>query len=117
MTNITNNYTYINSDNGGSEDDGGDSDTGATLGDALLAWVEGLKELLAFVLNLLGEAVNLIASFLNDALELLTGLTDSFGGFTDLLGELFSFIPQELLDAMSAGIILILVLGVIKALK
>lgn len=120
VTNITNNYIYTNpnppGEDEGSGDDGG-SDSGLTLGDALNTWVTAIKEFITFALNLLGEAVALISGFLNDALTILTGLTDSFSGFTGLLAGMFSFLPQEVIDALSAGIILIIVLGVIKGLK
>ncbi len=120
VTNITNNYIYTSpnapSDDEGNGDDGG-SNGGLTLGDALNTWVTAIKEFITFALNLLGEAVALLSGFLNDALSLLTGLTDSFSGFTGLLASMFSFLPQEVVDALSAGIILIIVLGVIKGLK
>lgn len=122
VTNITNNYIYTNpdapsDDNEEDNNETGESDDNLSLGDALAIWVTALKEFIIFALNLLGEAVNLISGFLNDALSLLSGLTDSFSGFTALLGDMFGFIPQEVVDALSAGIILIIVLGVIKGLK
>ena len=116
VTNITNNYTYVTE--GGSDGDGsGGSDSDVGLGDALLALVNGVKDFLAFILNLLGELISVLSNFLNSALEMLKGLTGLFGGFTELLGSIFTFVPQELIDVLTTGITLIVILGVIRSLK
>ena len=111
-TTIINNYYTTGTSDSVSGDD---SDT--TLGEGIEKFFTGITELLDFLLGILGDAVNLITSFVDSAYTLLSGLTGTFGNFSSLLGEMFAFIPQELMDAITAGITLLIVVAVAKAIK
>ena len=117
VTYITNNYNYATpeGDEGGSGSGSGDSGIG--LGDALTSLIQGVGDFFAFILSLLGELVSLVSNFLTSALEMLKGLTGLFSGFTGLLGAIFPFIPQELIDVLTTGITLIVLIGVIRSFK
>lgn len=113
-TTIINNY-YSSGSGDGSGDGTGDSDT--SLGEGIEKLLNGLTKLLDFLLGLLGDLVGLITTFLDSAYNLLSGLTGTFGNFSALLGDMFAFIPQELMDAITAGITLIIVVAVVKAVR
>ncbi len=111
---VNNYYTTTGSDDGDGDDTG---NGGGISGDSINSLINGITGLLDFVINLLGNVISLIATFLNSALELLSGLSGQFGGFTQLLGDMFAFIPPELIDAISAGITLLIGVAIVKALK
>ena len=111
---IVNNYYTTTGDDGDGDDTG---NGGGISGDSVTNLINGITGLLDFVINLLGNVISLIATFLNSALELLSGLSGQFGGFTQLLGDMFAFIPPELIDAISAGITLLIGVAIIKSLK
>lgn len=115
ITNIVNNYYYDGTSSGSG--DGGGSGSGSGSGDGVESFFNGLLSLLDFILELLGKVVEAVSKLLSGVLSLLTTLTESFSGFTGLLGGMFSFLPQELMDILSLGITAIVTIGIIKAIK
>lgn len=115
ITNIVNNYygSSGSDDNSGDSSGNGDSSSGAGVTDFLT----GLTDLFDFILGLLGNIISLLSTFLNSALSLLSGLGTLFGGFSDLLGEMFTFLPEEFIDALTAGLTLLIGLAIYKAAK
>lgn len=111
---IVNNYYYTNPDGGGDSGDGGD-DNGS--GGGLGALIDGIGSVLNFIVTLIGDALTLVTGFLDTIYTLLKNLGGSFTNFSGLLGELFTFIPQELIDLISASISVTIAVCLICLLK
>ena len=62
------------------------------------------------LLDKLGAVVETILSVLDEAPKL-------FGGFLDFLGAVFPFLPPELMLLLTFGVIAIVTIGIIKALR
>jgi len=78
----------------------------AALGKAL----DALTALCEMLLDKLGAVVETILSVLDEAPKL-------FGGFLDFLGAVFPFLPPELMLLLTFGVIAIVTIGIIKALR
>ncbi len=89
---------------------GGDDDDGGVL-DFLKDLFGGLIDAIA---ALIGGAVSLLAGVLGSIVDLLTTLVQFFSGFTAFLSAAFPFLPTELMSALTAGIIIMVVLAIIK---
>lgn len=109
---IINNYYYTTPDSGGDGNgDGGDS--GGGLGSLL----DGIGSLLNFVVTLIGDVLSLIGSFLDTVYDMIKNLGGSFTNFSGLMGELFTFIPQDLMDLIEAGIGVAIVIVIWKMFR
>lgn len=110
---IINNY-YYTEDTG----DSGSGDSGSgSFGDGIASFFEGLKSILDFLLGIIGDLATTLTSFLGSVYDLIKNIGGQFTGFSELLGELFVFIPQEIIDLLTAGIGVIIVVCIFKWLK
>lgn len=89
---------------GGDDDDGG-------IWDFLSDLFGGLIDMLA---SLVGGAVKMLAGVLGGLVDLFKSLLSFVSGFTDFLTAAFGFLPVEMLQALSAGIILMVIIAIIK---
>lgn len=94
----------------GGDGDGGDEDEGGVL-DLLEKLFGGLIDAIT---ALIGGAVSLLTGVLGGLVDLLTTLLSFVTGFTDFLTASFAFLPADMLAALSAGIILMVVIAVVK---
>ena len=97
---------------GGSDDD--DSGDGSGIGDALGKLFGVIGDLLT---GLLGGAVELFTSLIGGIGEIFQQIITFSSGFIDLLSALFPFIPKEIMTAISAGIIIMIVLAILKFIR
>ena len=111
---IINNYYYTNPDGGGDSGDSGDS---GGSGGGLGSLIDGIGSVLNFIVTLIGDVLGLIAEFLDTVYVMIKNLGGSFTNFSNLLGELFTFIPQDLLDLIEAGIGVVIVVVVWKLFR
>lgn len=92
-TTIINNYASSVSPDGGSSDEGG----GGIL-DGLGGLVSGITDFVGFLLGLVGDALSLITSLFTTLFDAVKAIGSVFTGFTGLLGDIFGFIPSELVN-------------------
>ena len=113
------NVYYLSSDSGsgGSGSDGGGSGDGS-VGDAVSGFLGALGDVISGLISGL-------LSLATKALEALVGLGDLlrqmgealigfFGGFTDFLGAVFPFLPEETFTILNLGLILMIAAAVFK---
>lgn len=124
VNNIVNNYTYntVNNfyDNSGDSDDSGDDDSndgGIDMGGAIESLINGIMSILNFLLTLVGDVFTVLSDFLTSLYEILVGFGESFSGLSSLLGELFVFIPEELIRLLEAGVGAMVVVAVWKFIR
>ncbi len=110
----------------GGEDSGDDKESiWDKLGKFLGALLGGIGDLLNAVLSKLLDA---LASLAGTLLEKLTGVVETvlnvfdelpklFGGFLDLLGILFPFLPPEITLLLTFGVIAVVFAAIIKAIR
>lgn len=99
---IINNYYSSDSGNGGS---GGESNSGNTsILDGLGKIISAITEIIGFLLGVLGDIIGLIGSLFTTIYEGIKAVGGIFTGFATLLGELFVFIPQELMNYLVLAI-------------
>lgn len=110
---IINNYNYSS---GSGDGDNGDSGGNGIL-NGLGSVVEGLAEILGFLLKAIGEILGLIGNLFNTLLEGIKALGGIFAGFSGLLGELFPFIPTELMTFVTISIEAVIAIAVWKFFK
>lgn len=111
---IINNYYYTSPDSG--EGGSGDSDDDSS-GGGIGAIIDGIGSLLNFIVTLIGDVLSLIGSFLDTVYDMIKNLGGSFTNFSGLMGELFTFIPQDLMDLIEAGIGVAIVIVIWKMFK
>ena len=114
---IINNYNYTSPDSGEGEEGSEDDNENGGLLDGLGSVVEGIADLLGFLLKAIGEILGLIGNLFNTIFEGIKALGSVFGGFSGLLGELFPFIPVELITFVTIAIEAIIAIAVWKLLK
>lgn len=122
VNNIVNDYSqtiinnYYGSSSGGSDggDGSGDGDSG---GSGILDLLGGIGDLLDFILSLVGKVISILSGFLTGLLDLLSGLGGIFSGFSGLLGELFGFIPSEVIGLLTASIEAVIIIAVWKMVR
>jgi len=104
---IVNNYASTVIPDSGSGN-GGNDDGGGGLLDGLGGLIGGVTDFLGFIFGMLGDAISLVTSLFNTIFEGIKALGNIFTGFTGLLGDLFGFIPSELINflvlAVEAGV-------------
>lgn len=100
-TTIINNYGSTSSGGGGNG--GSDSGNNSIL-DGLGSIISALSDIVGFLLGVIGDVISLIGSLFTTVFEGLKSFVSIFSGFTGLLGEIFTFLPKELLDFLVLSI-------------
>lgn len=83
---------------GGEDGDDGDGGGGGGILDGLGSLIGGATDIIGFLLGLVGDALSLISSLFTTLFDALKALGTMFGGFGGFLGEIFGFIPTELIN-------------------
>ena len=116
--------TYVNGDDdpssgtgsgGGTSSGSGDSGSSSGgLGDALGKLFSLLADFLSGVLS---GAISLLTTVVGAFLDLLKTLLSFTTVFTDFLASLFPYMPSEVMTALSAGTIIVVVISIIKFIR
>lgn len=120
--NYINNYTYVygdsNTDNNNSSGGtvSGNGDSGSS-GGGILAMIEGIGSLLNAIATIFGKVIGLLGDFITNMVNLFDGLTSNFSGFTSFLESAFSFIPAEVISAISLGFTAMIAVAIFKMFK
>ncbi len=128
-------HEQYKSEDGTSPPGGGSGGTGSggsegeslwdKLGQLLGIGVAGLLDLLSAVLNkvldglirLLEGLIERLTVVVETVLSVFDAIPTMFSGFLDLLGLLFPFLPPEIVTILTFGIIAVVAIWIIKALK
>lgn len=110
---IINNYNYSS---GGSGDNGGDDtgDSGNSILDGLGSIISAITDIIGFLLGVVGDVLSLLTTALTTVFDLLKGFGSVFASFSGLLGELFTFIPSEFIELLTASMSVMVILAVWK---
>lgn len=110
-----------NPDEGGSSNEGpgtGDDPSGDEEGG--FSWsslIEGITKLFGSILNLVGKLVGAFADLVNGLFDALGIFTDFSDGYSNFLTAAFPFIPPEVWNLVKAGILAMIIVGVIKLIR
>lgn len=99
-TNSTIINNYYTESSGGDNSGGNSDDSGGGIG----SLIGGIGDLLDFIVGVIGDLISVLTGFLDTIYNLLKSVGGTFTNFSGLLGELFVFIPKELIDLLTAGI-------------
>lgn len=105
---------------GSSSDDGSGSDDSGSSDDSGFDFSElgkGFADLVNAIADLIGSALSSIGDLLNSVLDSLSVFTNFSIGFSNFLGQAFLFVPKEIWDIFGAGLSLLILVGIIKALR
>lgn len=119
---------YLNADLPGLEGGGkseGDRSIWDKLGDLIGTGVNGvlglvetaLSKILDGLISLLEMLMERLKTVVETILSVFDALPALFGGFLDLLGKLFPFLPPEITTLLTFGVIAVVVIWIIKAFK
>lgn len=72
--------------------------------------LDGLNSLAEMLMEKLSAVVDTVLTVFDEVPKL-------FGGFLDLLGVIFPYIPSEIILLLTFGIIAVVFIGIIKALR
>lgn len=111
-----------NPDEGGSGNEGpgtGDDDPSGDEegGFSWSALIEGITKLFGSILNLVGKLVGAFADLVNGLFDALGIFTDFSDGYSNFLTAAFPFIPPEVWNLVKAGILAMIIVGVIKLIR
>ena len=77
--------------------------------------------ILAKILDTLTSPVEMITDKLKGIVEGILAIFDElpalFGGFLDFLGALFPYLPEEIMTLLTFGVIAIVFIGILKAVR
>lgn len=109
VTNIINNYYYGSSSDPENPDDD-DSHWWDSIVDALGGFFTGLGRIIA-------EIISGIISIFNSVLDMIANIQVDISGLQTFLSSIFGFLPSELVSIIVAGVGLMIIICIIKALK
>lgn len=93
---IINNYNYSSGSGDGSN---GDDDSGGnSILDGLGSIISAITDIIGFLLGVIGDVIGLVGDLFTTVFEGIKAIGSILGGFSSLLGEIFVFIPQELIS-------------------
>lgn len=110
---------------GGSDDDTGDDSSGGSVsgngtdssGSGISDLLDGIGKIFDTILSLIGKIMGVVADFSQSVLDLFSGFTTFTDGFNSFLTDAFGFIPKEIINAITVGISLAVILVVIRFLR
>lgn len=118
---------YLNADLPGLEGGGstGEKHWWEKIGDLIGIGVGGLIDIIGAaidkvldsLINLLEMLIERLKTVVETILSVLDYLPSLFGGFLDLLGKLFPFLPEEITILLTFGVIAVVAIWIIKAFK
>lgn len=115
---IINNYASTVVPDSGSDDNGSDNDGGfGSILDGLGSIFGGITDIIGFLLGVVGDALSLISSLFTTIFDALKALGTMFSGFGGLLGEIFGFIPSELISFIVLAIEAAVAIAIWKQFK
>lgn len=105
VQNIVNDYsqTIINNYNGTTITPGGDSDIIVNDGE-IINLLKSINNGIGTILGFIKESLQSISDYFNTTLDIVKGFTGTVSGFTDLMAELFSFVPDELMNLLKVAV-------------
>lgn len=86
---------YYSSDSGSGDDSGSGN---SSILDGLGKIISALAEIIGFLLGAIGDVIGLIGNLFTTVFNGIKSIGAIFSGFSGLLGELFIFVPKELVD-------------------
>lgn len=117
---------YLNADLPGLEGGGstGKKHWWEKIGDLIGIGIGGLVDIIAVaidkvmdsLINLLEMLIERLKTVVETILSVLDYLPSLFGGFLDLLGKLFPYLPEEITMILTFGVIAVVAIWIIKAL-
>lgn len=95
------------------------------LGDLIGSGIGGILELAGAILGKILDALTSLVEMITDKLKgivegilaIFDELPALFGGFLDFLGALFPYLPEEIMTLLTFGIIAIVFIGILKAVR
>lgn len=105
VQNIVNDYsqTIINNYNGTTLTPGGDSDIIINDGE-IINLLKSINNGVNTVLEYIKESLQSVADYFNTTLQIVKGFSGTVANFADLMKDLFSFIPEELMNLLKVAI-------------
>ena len=95
------------------------------LGDLIGSGIGGILELAGAILGKILDALTSLVEMITDKLKgivegilaIFDELPALFGGFLDFLGALFPYLPEEIMTLLTFGVIAIVFIGILKAVR
>ena len=95
------------------------------LGDLIGSGIGGILELAGAILGKFLDALTSLVEMITDKLKgivegilaIFDELPALFGGFLDFLGALFPYLPEEIMTLLTFGVIAIVFIGILKAVR
>lgn len=121
-------YTFEDVPDDSSGDDSGDdsgSNSGGTVSgngtddfwDGAGDFLDGIGKIFDTLLSIIGKIMGVVADFSQSVLDLFSGFTTFTDGFSSFLKNAFGFIPSEVLNALTLGVSLAVILAIVRFLR
>jgi len=90
----------------------------SAIGSGVISVIEGvLGKLLDALIALAGMLVEKLRTVVDAVLRIFDEIPKLFGGFLDFLAALFPYLPPELMSILTFGVIAVVFIGIIKAVR